>query len=1124
MTASARQAPAPTDAAVHIRLVGTVSLTAGRTTVADDRFPGRQGRLLFARLATDRGLTVPRDELVELLWGASPPATWDKALTVLVSKLRTLLSEAGLDGATALSNVSGGYRLELPEPVSVDIDVAEQAVRAADAALVSGSHESAIVLAAEALAVLRLPFLPDCDALWANGIRRELADLADAALASAVDAQLAAKRPADAVRLAQEAVALQPFREAGHRRVMQAHAAAGNRAEALRVYDSCRRLLSEELGAYPSPETEALFQEFLREPPHTPAAAPPAAERLELPPKAWRRRTWRAAALLAVLVGAGSAAALMASRGGAHLTVGENNVASINPSSGQATAAASGRYSALDLGPLGLWAVEPSNGAVVHLDANDGGVRDTVPVGDAPAAVAVGAGSIWVANSGDGTVSRVSPERGAVVQAISVGNGPAALAIDGHALWVANRLDSTVVRVNPRDGSVVATIPIPSAPAAVEVAGGSVWVTGENSAAIFRIDPSTNAVAQTVSAGHGGGQLAAGSGALWVTNAGDRTVTRIDPSRGVVTATIELAGTPVAVGTSKRKVWVGRTRPDGIDEIDPAAGRVVARTALAGPPRALASGDERVWLSTGAAAHRGGTLRIVAAADPTPTLDPALIYDVADWGMMANVYDGLVGYSRAGGPAGIKLVPDLAAALPDATDGGRTYRFRLRRGIRYSDGSRVRAHDFARTIERLFRLRSPGAAYYGSVRGATACRPSACDLSGGIVTDDMRGTVVFRLVRPDPEFRTKLALPFAWVLPAATGVHDLGTRPAPGTGPYRIASFAPRREMVLTRNARFREWSAEAQPRGNPDRIVMRIVPTLEKAVTAGAIEHADIASGIPAPAAASQLLARYAARIQSHPQLATNFLSMNTRVRPFDDVRVRRAVNFAIDRRQLARDVGAPLLAQPACQALPPGLLGYRPYCPYTRGASNSAAWRAPDIPLARRLIRASGTEHRSVTIWTFPEFSAAARHIARSMQRIGLRARTKVVPVATMFDTVSDSRNRVQAATSGWGADYPAPGGFVFNIFDCASFVAGSKTNPNISQFCDPRAQAAMDRAVAAEASDLGRAGRLWQVADRRIVDAAPVATFANPRRIDVVSPRVRGYEYHPVWGALLDQITLR
>src|SRR4051812_14147364 len=209
MTASARQAPAPTDAAAHIRLVGTVSVTVGTRTLADDRFPGRQGRLLFARLVMDRGVTIPRDELVELLWGASPPATWDKALTVLASKLRTLLTEAGLDGHAALSSVSGGYRLELPEPVSVDIDAAERSVHAADAALVAGSPGAAAGLAAEALPILRQPFLSDCDARWADGIRRELADLADAALACAVDAQLAAGHPAEAVRLAQEAVALQ---------------------------------------------------------------------------------------------------------------------------------------------------------------------------------------------------------------------------------------------------------------------------------------------------------------------------------------------------------------------------------------------------------------------------------------------------------------------------------------------------------------------------------------------------------------------------------------------------------------------------------------------------------------------------------------------------------------------------------------------------------------------------------------------------------------------------------------------------------------------------------------------------------------------------------------------------
>src|SRR4051794_34244776 len=399
MTASAPQARAPTDAGAQIRLVGTVSLTVGTTTLADDRFPGRQGRLLFARLVIERGLTIPRDELVELLWGASPPATWDKALTVLASKLRTLLTVAGLDGAAALSNVSGGYRLELPEPVYVDIDLADRAAKAADAALVDGSPEAATGLAAEALAVLRQPFLPDCDALWAEGIRRELADLADAALACAVDGHLTAGHPADAVRLAQEAVARQPFREAGHRRLMQAHAAAGNRAEALRVYDDCRRLLSAELGAYPPPEPETLFQESLRDPeraaaaPSAPAAelsAPsaPASQPSEPASSAGRRRLPRAVAVVAILAGVGAFVTL---------TTRDDDRSSLTVTPG--------RYSALDRGPSGLWALEPANSAVVRLDDGDGSVRDTVPVGDAPAAIAVGGGSVWVANSGDGTVS-----------------------------------------------------------------------------------------------------------------------------------------------------------------------------------------------------------------------------------------------------------------------------------------------------------------------------------------------------------------------------------------------------------------------------------------------------------------------------------------------------------------------------------------------------------------------------------------------------------------------------------------------------------------------------------------------------------------------------------------------
>ena len=163
---------------------------------------------------------------------------------------------------------------------------------------------------------------------------------------------------------------------------------------------------------------------------------------------------------------------------------------------------------------------------------------------------------------------------------------------------------------------------------------------------------------------------------------------------------------------------------------------------------------------------------------------------------------------------------------------------------------------------------------------------------------------------------------------------------------------------------------------------------------------------------------------------------------------------------------------------------------------------------------------------MWTFadPRFAATARRLAATLDRIGLRGRTKTLGGDDLWPTAGDSRNRVQATLSPWGADYNTPTGFLFNIFDCRSFLPGSKATTNLSEFCDRRSQAAMDRALAAESSDIGAAGRLWTIADRRITDAAPVVPLATPRLITVVSERVRNYQYHPYWGSLLDQLSVR
>ena len=120
---------------LKVFLAGRVAIETDGVVIGEERFPGRQGRLLFAYLVAEQGRPVPRDELAEALWGEAPPATWDKALTVLVSKLRGLLADRGLDGASALTGAFGCYRLELREGTWVDVIAAADAVEEAEEAL-----------------------------------------------------------------------------------------------------------------------------------------------------------------------------------------------------------------------------------------------------------------------------------------------------------------------------------------------------------------------------------------------------------------------------------------------------------------------------------------------------------------------------------------------------------------------------------------------------------------------------------------------------------------------------------------------------------------------------------------------------------------------------------------------------------------------------------------------------------------------------------------------------------------------------------------------------------------------------------------------------------------------------
>jgi DNA-binding SARP family transcriptional activator/streptogramin lyase len=507
---------------LRVSLLGQVAVVSAGMPIGVSVLVARQNRLLFAGLVAQEGRPIPRDELADLIWGEAPPETWEKAVTVIASKVRSLLAEAGLP-SSALTSGRGCYQLELPEGTWIDVLVAPEAVQAAEQALEAGDLERATERASLAESLVRAPFLAGEDGEWIDAKRRALDEVRVRALAVLGEASLRSGHHVEAANWAEQAIELEPFRESSYRRLMEARIAAGDRAEALRVYDRCRRLLAEELGAYPSPETEALYRGLLEAPEAASVddvhSGEPGAVGAMTPAATGGRGRWRLGLAAVILAGAAVAAVL----------------------------ADTGRSAAKVIVP----------NSVVRVDPSTLKVTEVAPVANTPDLIIKSGGYLWVTNyilreqgsaeplnAGDRTLTRVDPLTGKAVP-VSGGLAPCGMTPDpSGGVWVANCYPATapglhddVVRVAARTLVFGKPLEVPGGSGffrSLAYGGGRLWASQLDSVtanAVTRIDPKTRATQSIhlplLSLGL---TWSNASGDLWMTNFEDKSLTRLQPA------------------------------------------------------------------------------------------------------------------------------------------------------------------------------------------------------------------------------------------------------------------------------------------------------------------------------------------------------------------------------------------------------------------------------------------------------------------------------------------------------------------------------------------------------------------------------------------------------------------
>jgi peptide/nickel transport system substrate-binding protein len=498
---------------------------------------------------------------------------------------------------------------------------------------------------------------------------------------------------------------------------------------------------------------------------------------------------------------------------------------------------------------------------------------------------------------------------------------------------------------------------------------------------------------------------------------------------------------------------------------------------------------------------KGGTIKIGTVGPDS--YDPIEYTTVQANSALHLVYTPLLQYKDVTGTAGSQLIPGLATAVPTPTNGGKTYKFTLRQGLKYSDGEPVRASDFDNVIKRMLYLGGPWSSFFLGIKGANeyvGAKKKDAKIPG-IKVNDKAGTITINLTKPDSRILYALALGNAALTPKSKSPFKIVTNnnAPPGLGPYTIHVDNPsptHGQFTLTKNPNF---NVPGIAKGNVDKIIGVVTSNVNKMtedVISGAL---DYMTEDPVGDLLPQVQQKYKDRFfmeAGYPN--TYYFFMNNTIPPFNKLAARQAVNYAIDSRALVRVFGGRM--KPTCNFTPPNMVGYKPIQPCPWGDPNGPG----NITKAKQLVQQAGLAGSSVTVWTNNKDPrpAIADYLRGLLNQIGFKASVRTLNQTVYFSTIGNKKTKAQIGFTDWYQDFPHPGDFYGQLLTTAA-AQGTPSN-NQGFVSDPHIDQQVDQLDAKPPEQVADG---WAALDKYVNDPqhAYVAVYGNEEQTAFYSSRM-------------------